>query len=76
MSASQSSLAPSRDDFAALLAESYGENEAFEGTVLAVTHDRWFARTLDRFIVFGHDGNVYESDTPVWEVSRARRDSI
>ena len=34
----------------------------FEGTVLAVTHDRWFARSFDRFIVFGADGAVYESD--------------
>ena len=28
----------------------------FEGTVLAVTHDRWFAREFDRFLVFGADG--------------------
>ena len=34
---------------------------AFEGTVLAVTHDRWFARGFDRFLVFGSDGEVYES---------------
>ncbi len=27
--------------------------DAFEGTVLAVTHDRWFARGFDRFLVFG-----------------------
>ena len=26
--------------------------DAFEGTVLAVTHDRWFARGFDRFLVF------------------------
>ena len=26
------------------------------GTVLAVTHDRWFARSFDRFLVFGADG--------------------
>ncbi|WP_139416418.1 ABC-F family ATP-binding cassette domain-containing protein [Agromyces laixinhei] len=38
----------------------------FDGTVLAVTHDRWFARGFDRFIVFGGDGEVYESDAPVW----------
>ncbi|MEY5145174.1 MAG: hypothetical protein RL745_543 [Actinomycetota bacterium] len=43
---------------------------AFEGTVLAVTHDRWFARGFDRFLVFGGDGRVYESDEPVWEVAR------
>ena len=35
--------------------------DAFEGTVLAVTHDRWFARGFDRFLVFGADGKVYES---------------
>ena len=26
---------------------------AFDGTVLAVTHDRWFARGFDRYLVFG-----------------------
>ena len=49
--------------------------EAFDGTVLAVTHDRWFARGFDRFLVYGADGEVYESDGPVWDegrVSRAR----
>ena len=30
--------------------------EAFDGTVLAVTHDRWFARGFDRFLVYGADG--------------------
>jgi ATPase subunit of ABC transporter with duplicated ATPase domains len=34
---------------------------AFEGTVLAVTHDRWFMRSFDRFLVFGEDGVVTES---------------
>ncbi|MGO3477310.1 MAG: ABC-F family ATP-binding cassette domain-containing protein, partial [Brachybacterium tyrofermentans] len=34
---------------------------AFEGTVVAVTHDRWFVRDVDRFVVFGADGEVYES---------------
>jgi len=47
---------------------------AFEGTVLAVTHDRWFARTFDRFVIFGSDGVVYESDDPVWDESRVSRD--
>jgi len=42
---------------------------AYEGAVLAVTHDRWFARGFDRFIVFGADGRVYESDEPVWETA-------
>jgi ATPase subunit of ABC transporter with duplicated ATPase domains len=41
--------------------------EAFEGTVLAVTHDRWFARGFDRFLVYGADGSVYVSDGPVWD---------
>ncbi len=47
--------------------------EAFEGTVVAVTHDRWFARGFDRFLVYGADGDVYESDGPVWDESRVRR---
>ncbi|KQR49238.1 ABC transporter [Microbacterium sp. Leaf161] len=45
----------------------------FEGTVLAVTHDRWFARSFDRFLVFGADGEVYESDAPVWDERRVAR---
>jgi ATPase subunit of ABC transporter with duplicated ATPase domains len=47
--------------------------ERFEGTVLAVTHDRWFARSFDRFLVFGADGRVYESDEPVWDETRVVR---
>jgi ATPase subunit of ABC transporter with duplicated ATPase domains len=47
--------------------------EAFEGTVLAVTHDRWFARGFDRFLVYGADGSVYESDGPVWDEGRVTR---
>ena len=47
--------------------------EAFDGTVLAVTHDRWFARGFDRFLVFGADGDVYESDEPVWDEGRVAR---
>ncbi|CAI9399011.1 putative ABC transporter ATP-binding protein YbiT [Nocardioides sp. T2.26MG-1] len=47
--------------------------EAFEGTVLAVTHDRWFARGFDRFLVYGSDGEVYESDGPVWDEGRVQR---
>ncbi|MDQ1562207.1 MAG: hypothetical protein QOE85_1548 [Actinomycetota bacterium] len=45
----------------------------FEGTVLAVTHDRWFARSFDRFLVFGADGRVYESNEPVWNEQRVVR---
>ena len=42
----------------------------FEGTVLAVTHDRWFARSFDRYLVLGADGEVYESTDPVWDEGR------
>jgi ATPase subunit of ABC transporter with duplicated ATPase domains len=45
----------------------------FEGTVLAVTHDRWFAKSFDRFLVFGADGVVYESNDPVWTEQRVAR---
>ena len=47
--------------------------EAFEGTVVAVTHDRWFARGFDRYLVYGADGSVYESDGPVWDEGRVQR---
>jgi ATPase subunit of ABC transporter with duplicated ATPase domains len=47
--------------------------EAFDGTVIAVTHDRWFARGFDRFLVYGASGDVYESDGPVWDESRVQR---
>jgi ATPase subunit of ABC transporter with duplicated ATPase domains len=46
---------------------------SFEGTVLAVTHDRWFARGFDRFLVYGADGAVYESSEPVWDEGRVDR---
>jgi ATPase subunit of ABC transporter with duplicated ATPase domains len=45
----------------------------FDGTVIAVTHDRWFARGFDRFLVFGADGSVYESPEPVWDEARVAR---
>ncbi|MDH6110974.1 ATPase subunit of ABC transporter with duplicated ATPase domains [Kitasatospora sp. MAP12-15] len=48
--------------------------EAFDGTVLCVTHDRWFAKSFDRFLVFGSDGRVYESPEPVWDETRVVRD--
>jgi ATPase subunit of ABC transporter with duplicated ATPase domains len=47
--------------------------EAFDGTVVAVTHDRWFARRFDRFLVYGTDGSVYESTGPVWDEGRVQR---
>ena len=46
---------------------------AFEGTVLAVTHDRWFARGFDRYLSFGEDGRVVETDGPVWDAGRVVR---
>ncbi|MFD3418565.1 ABC-F family ATP-binding cassette domain-containing protein [Streptomyces decoyicus] len=48
--------------------------EAYEGTVVAVTHDRWFARSFDRFLVFGSDGLVRETAEPVWDERRVVRD--
>ncbi|MFD8378925.1 ABC-F family ATP-binding cassette domain-containing protein [Streptomyces sp. NPDC059679] len=47
--------------------------ERYEGTVLAVTHDRWFARSFDRFLVFGSDGVVREAPEPVWDEGRVAR---
>jgi energy-dependent translational throttle protein EttA len=40
--------------------------KSFAGTVVAVTHDRWFTRSFDRFLVFRGDGEVNETDEPVW----------
>jgi len=47
--------------------------EAYEGTVVAVTHDRWFARSCDGYLVFGTDGTVRESAGPVWDEARVNR---
>lgn len=47
--------------------------EAYDGTVLAVTHDRWFARAFDRYLVFGSDGVVRETGEPVWDERRVDR---
>ena len=47
--------------------------DSFEGTVLAVTHDRWFARSFGRFLVFRADGAVVETDEPVWDEARVVR---
>jgi hypothetical protein len=41
--------------------------------VVAATHDRWFARSFDRFLVFGADGDVYEASEPVWDEARVDR---
>jgi ATPase subunit of ABC transporter with duplicated ATPase domains len=45
--------------------------ERFEGTVLAVTHDRWFARSFQRFLLLRGDGEVVETTEPVWDGSPA-----
>ncbi|MEU4667945.1 ATP-binding cassette domain-containing protein [Amycolatopsis sp. NPDC023774] len=47
--------------------------EIYEGTVLAVTHDRWFARSFDRHLLFGSDGVVRETPEPVWDERRVER---
>jgi sulfate-transporting ATPase len=39
----------------------------FEGTVIAVTHDRWFTRSFDRFLHLRGDGEVAEVPEPVWD---------
>ena len=39
----------------------------YEGTVMAVTHDRWFTRGFTRFLVFGANGRVYESPEPIFD---------
>jgi ATPase subunit of ABC transporter with duplicated ATPase domains len=42
--------------------------EQFDGTVIAVTHDRWFLRGFDRFLVFGDDCAVTDHPEcpPAW----------
>ena len=62
------------DNLDVLSAEALEEAlEEFEGTVVTVTHDRWFASSLDRFLVFGADGVVYESDGAVFDEGRVTR---
>ena len=39
----------------------------YEGTVVAVTHDRWFTRGFTRYLIFGANGQVYESPKPIFE---------
>jgi ATPase subunit of ABC transporter with duplicated ATPase domains len=43
--------------------------EQFDGTIVAVTHDRWFLRGFDRFIVVGDDGAVtdHRSVPEAWD---------
>ncbi|BCJ44321.1 ABC transporter ATP-binding protein [Actinoplanes ianthinogenes] len=42
--------------------------KGFDGTVIAVTHDRWFTRSFDRFVLFRADNEVVEVPEPVWDV--------
>jgi ATPase subunit of ABC transporter with duplicated ATPase domains len=37
---------------------------SYDGTVLAVSHDRWFLRSFDRFLVFDGDAEVHHADRP------------
>ena len=41
--------------------------------MLAVTHDRWFARSFDRYVVFRSDGTVEEVPDPIWDEARPVR---
>ncbi|WNO67457.1 ATP-binding cassette domain-containing protein [Streptomyces sp. AM2-3-1] len=47
--------------------------EQFNGTVVSVTHDRWFASSFDRFLLFRSDGTVVETDEAVWDETRVAR---
>ena len=47
--------------------------EEFVGTVVSVTHDRWFARSFNRYLLFRSDGIVSEVDEPVWNEARVQR---
>jgi ATPase subunit of ABC transporter with duplicated ATPase domains len=41
----------------------------YEGTVIGVTHDRWFMAMMDRFLFFAEDGEVRELlESPYGEV--------
>jgi ATPase subunit of ABC transporter with duplicated ATPase domains len=40
--------------------------ESYVGTVVVVSHDRWFLRGFDRFLVFGRDATVTEHLEPAF----------
>ena len=62
------------DNLDVLSAEALEEGlAAYDGTVVAVTHDRWFARSFDRFLVFRSDGSVVEAAEAVWDEARVAR---
>ena len=47
--------------------------DEFTGTVIAVTHDRWFMRSLDRFLYFDRNGDVSRGPGPGDHPARPRR---
>ena len=47
--------------------------DSFFGTVVAVTHDRWFLRRFDRFLTFGRDCSVREHLEPVHRLTHRTR---
>ena len=57
------------DNLDVVSAEALEEGLAgFQGTVIAVTHDRWFSRSFDRYVLFGADGSVIETGEPLWDI--------
>ena len=41
--------------------------DRYEGSVISVTHDRWFTRGFTRFLIFGANGHVYESPEAIFD---------
>lgn len=41
--------------------------EGFQGTIICVTHDRWFARSFDRYLHIAAEGQVKELSQPDWQ---------
>lgn len=39
----------------------------FQGTVMAVTHDRWFAKKFASFLVFLDDHTVQQTESFDWD---------
>ncbi|MFH1469117.1 MAG: ATP-binding cassette domain-containing protein [Pseudomonadota bacterium] len=39
-----------------------------EGTVIAISHDRWFVSTFDRYLVFTGDGSVEDALEPSYDM--------
>lgn len=48
--------------------------DEFNGTIVATTHDRWFARSFDLYLIFRSNGDVSEADEPEWNEARVTRD--